>query len=85
MRLKEKISARMGMKTSISEAMFLYLQKDAVPTDFRYLRVLFISDCSVEGETDRWISALSAVILKRELNVKDKLMIYRYIYVPTFI
>lgn len=51
-----------------------------MPTDFRYLRVLFISDCSVEGEIDRWISALSAVISKRELNVKDKLMIYRYIF-----
>uniref|UniRef100_A0A669BS49 Reverse transcriptase domain-containing protein n=1 Tax=Oreochromis niloticus TaxID=8128 RepID=A0A669BS49_ORENI len=59
--------------------------------EFKYLGVLFTSDGRREPEIDRWIGAAAAamrtlyqsVVVKRELNIKAKLSIYRSIYVPT--
>ena len=59
--------------------------------EFKYLRVLFMSEGKMEQEIERWIGALSAVmrmlkqsvVVKRELSQKAKLSIYRSIYVPT--
>uniref|UniRef100_A0A669EXX2 Reverse transcriptase domain-containing protein n=1 Tax=Oreochromis niloticus TaxID=8128 RepID=A0A669EXX2_ORENI len=59
--------------------------------EFKYLGVLFASDGRREPEIDRRIGAAAAVmrtlhrsvVVKRELNVKAKLLIYRSIYVPT--
>jgi len=59
--------------------------------EFRYLGVLFTSEGRMEREIDRRIGAASAVIqalhrpvvVKKELNQKAKLSIYRSIYFPT--
>ena len=59
--------------------------------EFKYLGVLFTSEGRMEREIDRRIGAASAVmrslyrtvVVKRELNRKAKLSIYRSIYVPT--
>nr|XP_054604257.1 uncharacterized protein LOC129165341 [Nothobranchius furzeri] len=59
--------------------------------EFKYLGVLFTSEGKLEREIDRWIGAASAVmralyrsvVVKRELSQKEKLSIYRWIYVPT--
>uniref|UniRef100_A0A8C6KY55 Reverse transcriptase domain-containing protein n=1 Tax=Nothobranchius furzeri TaxID=105023 RepID=A0A8C6KY55_NOTFU len=59
--------------------------------EFKYLGVLFISEGKLEREIDSRIGAASAVmralyrsvVVKRELSQKEKLSIYRSIYVPT--
>ncbi len=59
--------------------------------EFKYLGVLFTSEGRMEREIDRRIGAAAAamrsmyqsVVVKKELSLKAKLLIYRSIYVPT--
>ena len=59
--------------------------------EFKYLRVLFMSEGKMEQGVYRGIGAASAVVqtlkrsvvVKRELSQRAKLSIYRSIYVPT--
>ncbi|XDV26977.1 hypothetical protein PO909_030586 [Leuciscus waleckii] len=95
-------AAGMRISTSKSEAMVLSRKRVACPLqvggeflpqveEFKYLGVLFTSEGRLERETDRRISAASAVmrsmyrsvVVKKELSRKAKLSIYRSIYVPT--
>ena len=59
--------------------------------EFKYLRVLFMSEGMMGSEIDRRIGAAGAVlhalhrivVIKRELSRKAKLSIYQSIFVPT--
>ena len=74
----------------------LQVGKEMLPQveEFKYLTssiVLFMNEVKMEWEIDRQIGAASAVmrtlyrsvVVKRELNQKAKLLIYRSIFVPT--
>uniref|UniRef100_A0A8C6MJS2 Reverse transcriptase domain-containing protein n=1 Tax=Nothobranchius furzeri TaxID=105023 RepID=A0A8C6MJS2_NOTFU len=95
-------TAGMRISSSKSETMVLIQKRvecllrvrdEVLPQveEFKYLRVLFMSEGKLEREIDRRIGAASAVmrafyrsvVVKRELSQKAKLSVYRSIYVPT--
>ncbi|KAK3562878.1 hypothetical protein QTP86_011111 [Hemibagrus guttatus] len=95
-------AAGMRVSASISEAMVLDRKKVACTLqvggellpqveEFKYLRVLFMSEGRMDREIDRRIGAAAAVmrsmyrsvVVKKELSRKAKLSIYQSIYVPT--
>ncbi|KAK3516360.1 hypothetical protein QTP70_009415 [Hemibagrus guttatus] len=95
-------AAGMRVSTTKSEAMVLDRKKvactlqiggEVLPQveEFKYLRVLFMSEGRMDREIDRRIGAAAAVmqsmyrsvVVKKELSRKAKLSIYQSIYVPT--
>ncbi|TWW62415.1 hypothetical protein D4764_04G0010620 [Takifugu flavidus] len=89
------------ISTSKSESMVLTRKKvecllrvreEVLPRveEFKYLRILFMSESRMERKMDRWIGAASAVMrvlnrtvmVKKELSWKAKLSIYQSIFVP---
>ncbi|KAK3538438.1 hypothetical protein QTP86_003713 [Hemibagrus guttatus] len=94
--------AGMRVSTSKSEAMVLDWEKVACThqvggeflpqvEEFKYLRVLFMSERRMDRKLDRRICAAAAVmrsmywsvVVKKELSRKAKLSIYQSIYIPT--
>ncbi|KAK3514795.1 hypothetical protein QTP70_032195, partial [Hemibagrus guttatus] len=94
--------AGMRVSTSKSEAMVLDREKVACThqvggeflpqvEEFKYLRVLFMSEGRMDRKLDRRICAAAAVmrsmywsvVVKKELSRKAKLSIYQSIYIPT--
>ena len=89
----------MRVSISKSKAMVLCQKKVGCPLsvgrellpqveEFKYLGFLFASEGKMEREIDRRITAASAVLyrtvlVKKELSLKLKLLIYRPLYVPT--
>ncbi|KAK0132409.1 hypothetical protein N1851_032714 [Merluccius polli] len=95
-------AVEMRVSTSKSEAMVLYRKmvdcslrvwSELLPQvkEFKYLRILFMSEGKIEREMDRRIGAVSAVmralyrtvVMKMELSRKAKLSIYQSINVAT--
>ncbi|KAK3562555.1 hypothetical protein QTP86_002034 [Hemibagrus guttatus] len=95
-------AAGMRVSTSKSEAMVLDQKKvactqqvggEVLPQveEFKYLRVLFMSEGRMDRKIDRRIGAAAAVmrsmyrlvVVKKELSRKAKFLIYQSIYVPT--
>ncbi len=68
---------------------FLWVGSKLLPQmkEFKYHRILFTSEGKMEHEMDRPIGVAAAVmqtiVMKRELSLKAKLLIYQLIYVPT--
>ncbi|KAK3518183.1 hypothetical protein QTP70_033879 [Hemibagrus guttatus] len=95
-------AAGLRVSTSKSEAMVIDRKKVACTLqvggeflpqvkEFKYLRVLFMSDGRMDREIDRRIGAAAAVmqsmyrsvVVKKELSRKVKFSVYQSIYVPT--
>ncbi len=95
-------TAGMKISTSKSEAMVLSRKpvdcplrvgNESLPQvkEFRYLRILFTSEGTMDRETSRRIWTAGAVlrsryhtiVMKRELSQEAKLLIYRSVFVPS--
>ncbi|TWW67224.1 hypothetical protein D4764_02G0002650 [Takifugu flavidus] len=85
-------AAGMRLSTSKLESMVLARKREEVlpqVEEFKYLRILFMSEGRMEREIDRRIGVAStamralnrSVVVKKELSRKAKLSIYRSIYV----